>query len=334
VLPTFIIIGAQKAATTSLWAYLREHPGIFLPDLKEPNFFLREGNWDRGRDWYEALFAPAGERKVRGEASTGYAMWPVFAGVPRRMASIIPDVKLIYLVRDPIDRMVSSWQHAVADHADRKPLEQSLLGDIPYLATSHYASQIERYLECFDRSQLLVLKTDDLELSPDATLSRVCRFVGADEGWAWRDPRVRHNSSDTKVLPRAQVRRMLSVLDDLGSERVASAVKHSRSRILYRPFRPTECQVSADVREKLVEYLRPEMQRLAALCGPDFELWEEFAGSNHSAPGAGPAGPKPRQPAPAGWPRPRQEEAPGMDAEATAHSGADAGGLSGRAVPG
>ena len=79
-LPTFIVIGAGKAGTTSLWGYLRDHPQVFMSDPKELDFFTVEHNWSKGVGWYEAHFADAGDAVARGEASGSYTNWPNFAG--------------------------------------------------------------------------------------------------------------------------------------------------------------------------------------------------------------------------------------------------------------
>jgi hypothetical protein len=101
-LPNLIVIGAMKAGTTSLHAYLSLHPEIFMSANKEPRFFTEEWNWHKGLEWYEAQFP---ERvTIRGESTPDYTKLPEIRNVPERIHSLIPDVRLIYLVRDPIDR--------------------------------------------------------------------------------------------------------------------------------------------------------------------------------------------------------------------------------------
>src|ERR671915_544163 len=97
-LPNLIVIGAMKSGTTSLHNYLSLHPEIFMTEVKEPSFFTLEGNWWRGREWYEAQFPVAA--KIRGESSPDYTKHPRHAGAPERMHAMIPDAKLVYLLRD------------------------------------------------------------------------------------------------------------------------------------------------------------------------------------------------------------------------------------------
>src|SRR5437016_1007207 len=108
-MPSFIVIGAQKAGTTSLDSYLRTHPQVAMSSVKETNFFVEERAWGKGRRWYEGLFDAAGTATAVGEASPTYSMFPLFAGVPERMARLLPEARLIYLVRDPIERIRSAY---------------------------------------------------------------------------------------------------------------------------------------------------------------------------------------------------------------------------------
>ena len=108
-LPNLIVIGAAKCGTTSLHAYLDEHPEIAMSREKELHFFVDRKNWGRGIEWYEAQFDASAP--VRGESSPGYSAYPLYEGVAERMARVVPDAKLVYLVRDPVERVVSHYTH-------------------------------------------------------------------------------------------------------------------------------------------------------------------------------------------------------------------------------
>ena len=105
-LPNLIVIGAERCGTSSLHRYLRSHPQVFMSKKKELNFFVAEREWRRGRSWYERQF-PA-DAPVRGESSPAYTAYPVFSGVPARLAALVPDAQLLYLVRDPVERTISA----------------------------------------------------------------------------------------------------------------------------------------------------------------------------------------------------------------------------------
>jgi hypothetical protein len=113
----------MKAGTVSLRHYLDEHPDVFLGRggmFGEPNFFVAEDNWPHGRGWYESLFDGAGRAAAIGECSPCYTWAYVYRGVPERMAQVVPEARLVYVVRDPIARMQSMYMHQVSAGRERR----------------------------------------------------------------------------------------------------------------------------------------------------------------------------------------------------------------------
>jgi hypothetical protein len=183
-LPNFLVIGAMKSGTTSLHRYLGRHPQVFTSKHKEPEFFAsggKVGTWDRGLLWYEELFAEAGDALAVGEASISYTQYPLFEGVPARIVQVLPDVRLVYLVRHPIDRMVSHfWMRIRNGRETEKSIDKALHADSHYLDISRYAMQIEQYLEYFPLEGMLIVKSEDLRAEREATLRRIYAFLGVD----------------------------------------------------------------------------------------------------------------------------------------------------------
>ena len=180
-LPTFIVIGAMKGGTTSLFHYLDEHPQVHMSPLKEVDFFVEESNWGRGFDWYARQFDGAGPGATAiGEASTVYTKYPQYRGVPERIRTHLPDVRLIYVVRDPIERLRSHFQHRTLVGSERRPLAEALEADPTYIDTSRYGMQLERYLDHFPREQIHVMTSEDLRSRRAETLRDVFGFVGVD----------------------------------------------------------------------------------------------------------------------------------------------------------
>ena len=195
----FVVIGAQKAGTTSLWRYLEDNPRIAMPPGKEATFFT-EPQWQTGRAAYlRALFKDAPRKAKRGTVTPVYMLGtpdvPV-ATVAERIAESAPDVRLIALLRDPVDRALSAhrmaidqgeevrpFDEAVAAQLDSEALARARLGCRPrdsYVVAGEYGRMLSAYLEHFRRDQLHVELTDDLERDPVAVVARVCEFIGVE----------------------------------------------------------------------------------------------------------------------------------------------------------
>ena len=132
--PSFLVIGAQKCATSSLCDMLGRHPDVFTPDPREPNFFSHADVWRQGWDWYESLFAGAEGVKAIGEGSTAYTMQARYPETAPRIARHLPEARLIYIVRDPLERMVSHWMHMRArGNREKLPFNEAVRNDSWYL---------------------------------------------------------------------------------------------------------------------------------------------------------------------------------------------------------
>ena len=177
-LPTFVVIGAMKAGTTSLHGYLAAHPDAYMATPKELNFFVAGKNWERGTQWYEERFEPGAAARARGEASPDYTKADVFEGVPKRMADVVPHVRLVYLVRQPVERMRSMYLHEVAAGRETRAVEVALQDNEHYLNTSRYAWQLDQFLEHFPPEQILVIASEQLRDDRVTTLARVASFLG------------------------------------------------------------------------------------------------------------------------------------------------------------
>jgi Sulfotransferase domain len=197
-LPDFIIVGAQKAGTTSLHAYLAQHTQVIPPVRKEVHFFDHE--FHRGLGWYRAHFRRAGgATTVTGESTPYYLFHPL---VPARVAEALPSCRVIVVLRDPIDRAFSHHNHERALGFEHLPFEEalaaederlageerSLLDDprhrshahqhFSYLSRGRYAEQLERWLEHVDRDRLLVLGAEDLFAEPERVVAEAQAFLG------------------------------------------------------------------------------------------------------------------------------------------------------------
>ncbi|WP_420455805.1 sulfotransferase family protein [Rubrivirga sp.] len=272
--PTFLVIGAMKCGTTSLHHYLSLHPGIGMSAQKELSFFAAERTWGRGADWYRAWFSP--DDPVRGDVSPAYATAPVLGGVPERIHALVPDVRLVYLVRDPIDRIVAQYAHAWWQGTETRPLPEAVRASPDaYVARSRYFFQIERYLPYFDARQLLVVDQDDLLRRRRATLGEVFAFVGADPD-VW-DPRfqIRHHRTGQK-------RRLTPLGERLVQARGFQALRHLPRDLQWHAERWVTWPVSRPVptpvvtpalRAELEDAFTDDVARLRAFTDKPFASW-------------------------------------------------------------
>jgi hypothetical protein len=199
-LPDFLVLGAQKAGTTALYEYLRRHPKITGPSWKEVSFFDR--HWARGESWYRGNFPNLARTrgKLVGEASPSYVFHPL---APQRVQEVVPEARLIVLVRNPVDRALSQYNHEVALGREPLPFEEALDAEEErlrredermaadpryfsrewwshtYKARGRYAEQLDRWLAVFPPEQLLVLPSDDLGSDPARAHAQVLEFLGA-----------------------------------------------------------------------------------------------------------------------------------------------------------
>lgn len=218
-LPTFVIVGGMKCGTTALHRYLGEHPDVATSEPKELDYFFGDrpgdvGNLWRGRDWYASHF-PC-DTPVRGESSPGYTS-PRRPEVAARIAETLPDVRIVYLTRDPLERAVSQYLHHRRDGDERRDLGDALLDpDSQYVARSRHAERLAPYLDAFPRDRLLIVRNEALAARPGDVVSEVLRFVGAEPREGLSGVGARHNAShrDHPDVPPAVRARFLEMVGD------------------------------------------------------------------------------------------------------------------------
>jgi hypothetical protein len=277
VLPNLIVIGAMKCGTSSLHHYLSLHPEIFMSAEKELNFFER--SWDRGLPWYEAQFSePAA---VRGESSPNYTKYPRHGReTPERMHSVVPDARLIYLVRDPVERILSHYVDALAFGRVSRPLVEELAGPEGehFVNTSRYFMQLSRYLDFYERSQILLLTSEELKTQRQAALQRVFRFLQVDDSyWNADYERALNPGREKRRSPRFGY-----VFEKVARRTRGSRVRRLVPRGLARPIRalagarssfiePPE--IDDPTRAALAERLQDDVSALRTHTGEHFRDW-------------------------------------------------------------
>jgi hypothetical protein len=296
-LPNFLIIGAAKSGTTSLWRYLSQHPQVFFAPIKEPRFFSYEGEsvayvgpgddkWEREiiRSWdsYRALFTPSEIHRAVGEASNVYLYFA--AKTAPRIAARLPHVKLIAILRNPVDRAYSSFlmlrgegrepladfRRALREEAGR--LERGWSPAWAYTRRGFYAEAIQTYLQCFPREQLRFFLYDDLVQRPQELFDSIFQFLGVDRFEP--DTRRRYNVS---IRPKS--RRLAFLLHNrtLLSRTLRLFLPHSFRISFNQRLREWNirqpAKLPAHLRAELAPLFREDILRVADLIERDLRGW-------------------------------------------------------------
>jgi hypothetical protein len=327
----FLIIGAQKAGTTSLFEYMRRHPEIHMPPEKEISFFNR--HYEMGAAWYtDTVTRNAPPDAVCGEASVGYMAGTPFADItynersdsdadhshskplkdiiPRRIGDLLPNVRLICVLRDPVARAYSHYQMSVLDGSEHRSfaeavddlLDPSALADArvtptrtnSYVVNGEYHRVLASFLEIFSREQLLVVFSNALSAEATSTLARVFGFVGVSTDFTPDNLDARYREAATE--------RRISGFDlydwqtSIARSRFLRACWHGLPRSLRlkvdRSYRVAGYRVTmwnarrskttqdlpAHTRTRLIEHFLPDSQALGRLTGleiPWLADWQE-----------------------------------------------------------
>lgn len=304
-MPTFFIIGAQKCGTTALYHFLNQHPDVFMSPVKEPNFFAFDGEPVDFRDAdgryspirdnsitdlpsYQALFSGRTRERAVGEASPHYLY---VSGTAKRIKDHIPDVKLIAILRDPVERAYSAYLHArLASREPVRDFEEALRREDDRIRSRHgyiyhYASmgfyyrQLLEYFDQFKRDQIKIYIHDDLEDDSLGFMRDIYSFIGVDSSFV-PDMSLRHNASG---IPRsASLHKLLRYVSTRKGiykyvpEFVRSVLPTSTIHSMAMKVRGTNLHkppIPPDGRAYLVEMYREEVARLERLIDRDLSHW-------------------------------------------------------------
>lgn len=301
-LPDFLVIGAPKAGSTAVHDALVLHPDLFLATPKEPKFFLTANQpptrgsqrgpgdlhssheWIWRRDQYERLFAAAPKGTLRGE-STPFYLWDRAA--QRRIAALIPDVKLIAIIRDPVDRAYSNWGHLWCDGLEPEAdfmaacaLEPQRVraGYAPfwrYLELGRYGEQLEHLFTLFPRRNVHVLRYRDLIEEPLPALDKIFAFLGVETGRIQQVPASNVSGWAPIDQPNPLLRRAIRSGAALGAYAPPQAWRRV-SRPLTARLRSAEAhrpRLAPEHRRQLIEYFREDVGLLERLLGESCHEW-------------------------------------------------------------
>lgn len=262
-LPDFLIIGAMKCGTSTLAAQLGAQPGLFMTTPKEPNFFSDDDIHARGAGWYRALFDDAAPGDIKGEASTHYTKLPTYPQTIPRMQALLDAPKLIYMIRNPVERAVSHYIHGWSE---------ARMGDDPVAAFrqhpelvdyGRYAMQITPFVEAFGAENILLTSLEQIKTAPQEELARIGAFLGH-RGTAWQADLGAQNVSAERIR-RFPLHGLLIDNPVAAALRRALVPKALRSRIRQARTIGTRPELPAALRTRLEDGFREDHAELARL---------------------------------------------------------------------
>ena len=292
-MPNFFVIGAARAGTTALYNFLYQHPQVFMPEVKEPGFFMLEGTQRENPysdleyavsniDTYRSLFAGAQSQHLAvGEATTGYL---TTAHVPERIKARVPEARLIVLLRNPIDRAYSEWELLYRAGREQLSFEEAVRqepetpatnlpwnpDELKYVRKGLYHAHLTRYYELFDPAQIGVFLFDDWRSNQLDTLQRIYQFLGVDDTFA-PDTNIEHNVGG---VPKNKF-----VYDLIfGSDSLKQVAKNLLPTKYLKQIRGAFLDRSKDgltpqMRQQLIDHYRPDVQALEKLIDRDLSHW-------------------------------------------------------------
>lgn len=264
--PDFVIIGAMKCATSTLHDQLARQAGVFMSTPKEPNFFSDEANWSKGLPWYESLFDGAETGAIRGESSTHYTKLPTYPKTVERFAEHLPDARLIYVMRDPIARIVSQYVHEWSEARVSVPIDVAVERHPELIDYSKYSMQLSPWMEAFGPERVLPVFFERMTARPQEEFERISRHIGCTDEVRWVEDvdaknvsanRIRRSPWRDAVLDIGVVKKLRR---SLLPESVRDRIK-SRWKMQERPV------LSPERRAWVVERLAADVGSLGAMLG-------------------------------------------------------------------
>lgn len=282
----------MKSGTTYLHTLLGSHPSIFMSRPKEPSAFVepeqlrklwpwawKQGYWQSERR-YLRLFRSAGSATIVGSGSVYYTHLPLATGVPERLRRFNPDARLIYVMRDPIDRTISHYWHRVRHHGEDRSLVAAIKNDPQYCDVSYYAMQLAPYFEIYRRDQIKTLTFEELISDPNQTMASIFHWLKVDG----RLPvgAVPPENVTPDIIEQRRLKLLYGLRDHnrlfrAAIEQAPDAVRRFALRMVTRRINRLDVDTS-----EVVQYLRPLQQaqtkELTTLLGREFSEWTTLYG--------------------------------------------------------
>ena len=285
-LPNFLICGTMKGGTTSLYHYLKDHPEIYFPRIKEIHYF--NSNYHKGIEWYKRFFkGVTSKHKAIGEVTPAYMY---FEYVPERIHEVLPDVKLIFILRDPIKRAYSHYWHSVRRGTEFLPFEEAIKiederiskgrpykGWYSYLDRGKYIEQINRFLKYFSKDQMLILITEEVNQNLRENMIKIFKFINVDHNFYnpdWENKRYNPGMSPRSLTLQLTLNKIGAQVNKIGKGYRKLLYKIRKNRITRRIFFVSGYpKMSYETMIKLDKYFREYNRRLETFLGRKLISW-------------------------------------------------------------
>lgn len=258
----------MKSATSTLHVQLSHQPGFWMSEPKEPNFFSDDDVWSRGLDWYSGLFSGAGSSDIRGESSTHYTKLPDYPNCLARMRDHVPDVRLIYIMRHPVDRLISHYMHGWLNSSIKTNIDDAVSKHPQLLDYGRYAMQLRPFLETYGPANILPVFFERLTKHPQEELERVCSFLGYSGSPLWNSDESEQNVSlqRMKVSPMRDALVGFPPLRILRRRLVPKSVRDRLKRAWQLPEKP---QLSPAILQRVSDTFDSDLETLGEWLAAD-----------------------------------------------------------------
>jgi hypothetical protein len=272
--PTFLVIGAMKAATSTVCAYLEDHPEVYCVPNCEPNYFSHDHNYEKGLEWYLQFFSESKDYKNRGEGSNFYSARALYPHAAERIYALNPGIKIIYMVRHPIKRIISAWIQRRSDSGDSvPPTVDAAVIEMPdeFIGQSQYYYNIQPYIDLFPRDSLFIGFMEDLGANREVFFHQLCNFLGVEYASIQRG---HVNPSSGKKIPnqlytkfnKSQIFRSAKTLAPKG-------LKKAVKRTMMKDASSRDISLSPAVLSDVLTVLESDSRAILNYAGKPQEFW-------------------------------------------------------------
>lgn len=275
ILPNFLVIGAMKSGTTSLRYTLSCHPEVFMVYPNEPRFFHSDQLYNsQGLTYYSSFFEEAKGKKAIGEGS-GFYGWEAYnPKTAERIAETIPDVKIIYMVRHPIQRIVSHWAWAISSGRPFGQIEQAINKDRRFIDMSMYWKQINVYKYFFEDKNIKILFLEDLKSNPMKFYQDCFNFLGVDPNWQEDSFMEVKNQTDSRLTDSSLLIRLRTAINIQKIKEILPNQLVDIVKPVFKTNKKVTPNWTSNFRKEVERKIYPDSMQFLEYCNKPKDFWQ------------------------------------------------------------